>query len=127
MENERRNPENDKITLEIARKLASEGKYNDAFQLLRPLLRSQYAVEASVIIAKMYAQNQDFSTAERYYLHALKMDGHNPEALRGLNKCRELKDSSLRTFLSFNKLNIVAAAVVILFALLLAVAFHAII
>lgn len=126
MENELRNPENDRIALEIARKLASEGKYNDAFQLLCPLLRSQYAVEASIIVAKMYAQNKDFSNAERYFNHALSMDGHNPEALRGLNKCLELKDSGFRTFISFNKLNIVAGTLIVLFAVLLAVAFNAI-
>jgi len=125
MANEHRNTENDKITLEIARKLASEGKYNDAFKLLSSLLRSQYAVEASILIAKMYAQNKDFTNAERYFNHALSMDGHNSEALLGLNKCLELKDSSIRTFISFNKLNIVAGTFIVLIAVLLAVTFNA--
>lgn len=108
MVNENGNYENELITIEIAKKLASDGRYNDAYSLLRPLVRSPYSVEASIIIAKIYAQNRDFESAEKYFLYVLQIDGHNLEALEGLKKCRELKDSPFRTFLSFNKLKLVA-------------------
>ena len=126
MTNQQRNPENDRIALEIGRKLASEGNYNDAFQLLHPLIHSQYAVEGSIIIAKMYAQNRDFIKAEKYFIHALEMDGHNPEALRGLKKCRELKDSKFKEFLAFNMMNILPVVVILLLACLFGIAFKAI-
>ena len=123
---EHRNTENDKIALEIGRKLASEGRYNDAYKLLHPLIHSQYAIEVSNIIAKMYAQNRDFISAEKYFINTLNMDSHNSEALLGLKKCRELKNSKFREFLSFNKLNILFIVFIIVVACLLAVVFNAI-
>lgn len=110
------NEANDRITFEIARKLASEGNYNEAINLLSPLIHSQFSIEALNLLGKIYAQMQDFESAQIYFNQALEQDANNAEAKMGLDKCLELKDSKLKTYFSFNKLkvySIIAALIVI--------------
>lgn len=116
----------ERVTIEIAKKLAGDGRYRDAYNLLHPLVNSQHAIEVSIIMAKIYAQNRDFESAEIYFIRALEIDENNAEAFYGLKKCRELKNSKIRTFFSFNKINILSVAIILLLACLLAVALNAI-
>lgn len=103
-----------KITLEIARELAVKGNYNEAIDLLNPLINSEFSIEALNLLGKIYAQTQNFDSAEKCFSNALKIDKDNSEALAGLNKCKELKNSKLKTYFSFNKLKVYSIAVVLL-------------
>ncbi|WP_405307031.1 tetratricopeptide repeat protein [Methanobrevibacter sp.] len=108
---------NDKITLEIAKKLASEGNYDEAITLLSPLIHSSFSIEALNLLGKIYAQNQDFESAGVYFKEVLQQDSNNVEAINGLKKCEELKGSKIKTYFNFNKLKvfsmIIAAILVI--------------
>ncbi len=113
MANENENPMDDKITLEIARELAGKGNYDEAIELLSPLIHSEFSVEALNLLAKIHAQRQDFENAEKYFNDVLKQDKNNQEALSGLKKCQELKNSKVKTYFSFNKLKVYSIVAVI--------------
>lgn len=108
------NEANDWIAFEIARKLASEGNYNEAINLLSPLIHSQVSIEALNLLGKIYAQMQDFESAQIYFNQALKQDANNAEAKIGLDKCMELKDSKLKTYFIFNKLKVYSIITVLI-------------
>ena len=119
MANENENPLDDRITFEIAKELAGKGNYEEAIELLSPLVHSEFSVEALNLLAKIHAQRQDFENAEKYFNDVLKHDKNNHEALSGLKKCQELKNSKVKTYLSFNKLKVYS--IVTILALILIV------
>lgn len=120
---EENNSVNDKITLDIARKLASEGNYEEAIPLLSSLIHSEFSIEALNLLGKIYAQKQDFDSAKVYFDQVLQQDSSNVEAKKGLAKCHELKDSKFKTYLGFNKLKVysIIAAVLVVACLLAAI------
>ena len=113
---------NEKINLEIAKDLAIEGKYEEAINILSPLVHSPFSIEALNLLAKIYAQNKDFKNAEYCFMKVLEQDENNSEALNGYMKCKELKGSKIKTFFNFNKTKSYVILFIILLIIILAIA-----
>lgn len=110
---------NEKINLEIAKDLALKGNYEEAIDILSPLVHSSFSIEALNLLAKIYAQMKDFENAEYCFMKVLEQDENNSEALNGYMKCKELKKSKIKTFFNFNKTKSYVILLIIIFIIII--------